>query len=67
GDIITGVDGRHLRSMDDLISYIDLHKSIGDNIVLTVNRHGQIMNLNLLLQARPPSVRNATSLESILP
>jgi S1-C subfamily serine protease len=67
GDIITGVDGRHLRSMDDLISYIDLHKSIGDNVVLTVNRHGQIMNLNLMLQARPPSVRNATSLESILP
>jgi S1-C subfamily serine protease len=67
GDIITGIDGRHLRSMDDLISYIDLHKSIGDNVVLTVNRHGQIMNLNLMLQARPPSVRNATSLESILP
>jgi len=67
GDIITGADGRHLRSMDDLISYIDLHKTIGDNVVLTVNRHGQIMNLNLMLQARPPSVRNATSLESILP
>jgi S1-C subfamily serine protease len=67
GDIITGVDGRHLRSMDDLISYIDSHKAIGDNVVLTVNRHGQIMNLNLMLQARPPSVRNATSLESILP
>jgi len=67
GDIITGVDGRHLRSMDDLISYIDLHKTIGDNVVLTLNRHGQILNLNLMLQARPPSVRNATSLESILP
>jgi S1-C subfamily serine protease len=67
GDIITGVDGRHLRNMDDLISYIDLHKSVGNNVVLTINRHGQIMNLNLMLQARPPSVRNATSLESILP
>jgi len=67
GDIITGIDGRHLRNIDDLISYIDSHKSIGDNVVLTVNRHGQIMNLNLVLQARPPSVRNATSLESILP
>jgi S1-C subfamily serine protease len=67
GDIITGIDGRHLRSIDDLISYIDSHKTIGDKVVLTVNRHGQIMNLNLVLQARPPSVRNATSLESILP
>src|SRR5215469_16815631 len=26
GDIITGIDGRHLRSIDDLITYIDLHK-----------------------------------------
>ncbi|MFZ0222678.1 MAG: PDZ domain-containing protein [Candidatus Nitrosopolaris sp.] len=67
GDIITGIDGRHLRSIDDLITYIDLHKSIGDNVGLTVNRHGQIMNLNLVLQARPQPVQNATSLESILP
>ena len=67
GDIITGIDGRHLRSIDDLISYIDSHKSIGNKVVLTVNRHGQIMNLNLVLQARPPPVQNATSIESILP
>ena len=66
GDIITGIDGRHLRSIDDLITYIDLHKSIGDNVGLTVNRHGLMMNLNLVLQARP-SAHNATSLESILP
>jgi S1-C subfamily serine protease len=67
GDIITRIDGHLIRSIDDLISYIDLHKSIGDNVGLTVNRHGQIINLNLVLEARPPSVRNATSLESILP
>ena len=34
GDIITGIDGHHLRSIDDLISYIDSHKSIGDKVVL---------------------------------
>ena len=65
GDIITGIDGRHLRSIDDLITYIDLHKSIGDNVGLTVNRHGQMMNLNLVLQARP--LENVTSQVSILP
>ena len=67
GDVITGVDGHPLKSVDDLINYIDSHKSIGDNVVLTVNRHGQIMNLNLVLQARPLSLGNATSQESILP
>ena len=48
---------------DTNYSHIDSHKTIGDKVVLIVNRHGQIMNLNLMLQARPPSVRNATSLE----
>jgi S1-C subfamily serine protease len=67
GDIITGIDGRPLRSMDDLINYVDLHKSVGDNVILTVNRHDQIMNLNLVLQARPPSINNATQEQSILP
>ena len=68
GDIITGIDGHPVRSIDDLISYIDSHKSIGDNVGLTVNRHGQIMNSNLVLQARPPSLENATPpQESILP
>jgi S1-C subfamily serine protease len=67
GDIITGIDGHPLRSMDDLINYVDLHKSVGDNVMLTVNRHDQIMNLNLVLQARPPSIYNATQEQSILP
>jgi S1-C subfamily serine protease len=67
GDIITGIDGRPLRSMDDLINYVDLHKSVGDNVMLTVNRHDQIMNLNLVLQARPPSIYNATLEQSISP
>jgi hypothetical protein len=56
-----------LRSIDDLISYIDVHKSVGDNVVLTVNRHDQIMNMNVVLQTRPPSLENATSQGSILP
>jgi S1-C subfamily serine protease len=67
GDIITGIDGRHIRSIDDLITYIDLHKSIGDNVGLIVNRHGQMMNLNLVLQARPLALENVTSQESVLP
>jgi S1-C subfamily serine protease len=67
GDIITGIDGHPLKSMDDLINYIDLHKSVGDNVMLTVNRHDQIMNLNLVLQARPPLIYNATEEQPTLP
>lgn len=67
GDIITGVDGHSVRSIDDLINYIDLHKAIGDNVVLTVNRQGQVMNLNLVLGARPQSLPSSQTQEPILP
>ncbi len=67
GDIITAIDGHPLKSIDDLINYIDLHKSIGDNVALTLNRHGQIMNLNIVLETRPASLQNATQQETILP
>jgi S1-C subfamily serine protease len=67
GDIITRIDGHPLRSMDDLINYVDLHKSVGDKVMLTVKRHDQIMNLNLMLQSRPPLIYNVTQEQSILP
>jgi S1-C subfamily serine protease len=67
GDIIIGIDGHPVKSIDDLISYIDLHKTVGDNVTLSMNRHGQIMNLNLVLQARPSSLLNNISQETILP
>jgi S1-C subfamily serine protease len=53
GDIITAVDGHPVRQIDDIISYIDSYKNVGDNIKLTVNRDGQIMDLTATLQARP--------------
>ena len=37
GDIITEIDGHSLRSIDDLITYIDVHKSVGNNVLLAVN------------------------------
>ncbi len=67
GDIITGIDGHPVKSIDDLINYIDLHKSIGENVGLTLNRHGQIVNLNMVLETRPTSLQNATQLQTILP
>jgi S1-C subfamily serine protease len=53
GDIITAVDGRPVRQIDDIINYIESQKNVGDNIKLTVNRNGQITELTATLQARP--------------
>ena len=53
GDIITAIDGHIVKRIDDIINYIELHKSVGNNVKLTVNRNGQTMELNAILQSRP--------------
>jgi S1-C subfamily serine protease len=39
--------------MEDIISYIEEQKSVGDKVVITVNRGGQSLDLTATLQARP--------------
>ena len=53
GDVIIGVDGHNITRIDDLISYIDQHKSVGDNITLTVFRDGHAIDLKATLASRP--------------
>jgi S1-C subfamily serine protease len=53
GDVIIGVDGHNIVRIDDLISYIDQHKSVGDNITLTVYRNGHAIDLKATLTSRP--------------
>jgi S1-C subfamily serine protease len=53
GDIIIAADGHNITRIDDLISYIDQHKSVGDNITLTVIRNGHNVDLMTTLTPRP--------------
>jgi S1-C subfamily serine protease len=53
GDVITGVDGLQVKRMEDLISYVEQHKSAGDKITLNVYRNGQGLSLQAILQQRP--------------
>ena len=39
-DLVTGVDGRRVRTLDDLLSYIE-SKKVGDKVVLNVIRDGE--------------------------
>src|SRR5215217_615092 len=61
GDIITAVDGHPVRQIDDIINYIESQKNVGDNIKLTVNRDGQIMDLTATLQTRPQTSSSSSS------
>src|ERR687886_1538258 len=63
GDIITAVDGHPVKQIDDIINYIESQKNVGDNIKLTVNRNGQIMELTATLQTRPSASAASSSSE----
>jgi S1-C subfamily serine protease len=53
GDIITAIDGHPVVRIEDLISYIEEHKFVGNNVILTVYRDGQSLDLKATLQGRP--------------
>jgi S1-C subfamily serine protease len=53
GDIVVAVDRHPIARSDDLISYIDQHKSVGDSVTLTVYRNGHTVDLKTILTARP--------------
>jgi hypothetical protein len=57
GNVIQRAVDRHpIAKSDDLISYIDQHKSVGDSMTLTVYRNGNTVNLKAILTARPSTL-----------
>ncbi|MGB6530027.1 MAG: trypsin-like peptidase domain-containing protein [Candidatus Nitrosopolaris sp.] len=52
GDIIISADGHNITTSDDLVNYIGQHKSVGDNVTLTVYRNGHTIDLKTTLSAK---------------
>ncbi len=68
GDIITAIDGRQVLRSDDLITYLDQHKSVGDTVTFTVYRNGHTMDLKAALTPRPnPPLLLAAGLPPVPP
>jgi S1-C subfamily serine protease len=55
GDIVTKIDSQPVKSMDDVISYLDESKQVGDRVTLTINREGQNLEVPITLEERPSS------------
>lgn len=53
GDIILKVDDKEIRSIHDILTYIENEKNVGDNMVINVLRNGILQSINILLQANP--------------
>jgi S1-C subfamily serine protease len=67
GDIITAIDGHVVNRSEDLISYIDDHKSAGGSVTFTVYRNGHALNLNTTLVARPSPPQYPSLMPSLPP
>jgi S1-C subfamily serine protease len=53
GDLIIAIDGHPVLTYDDMIRYLDLNKSPGDTVTLTVMRGDQKKDIPVVLGARP--------------
>ena len=53
GDVITKIDGRDVRSFDDLLIYIATQSNPGEQVNFTVLRDGYPQEIILTLEARP--------------
>ena len=57
GDIIVGIDGNTVRKIDDILTHLERDKQIGDEVVLTIVREGNIENRTTILEERPNTIR----------
>jgi S1-C subfamily serine protease len=53
GDLITAVDGKQIIRMEDLISYLELNKSVNENTTLSIYRDGETLDKQITLKSRP--------------
>lgn len=54
GDVITAVDGQPVKTFDDLLVYLSLQTSPGQEITLSILRNGQFQDVKVTLGTRPP-------------
>jgi S1-C subfamily serine protease len=53
GDIIIGIDNKTVSKIDDILTYLEREKQVGDTVVLTVFRDGQLRVMNVMVGSRP--------------
>jgi 2-alkenal reductase len=54
GDVITTVDGQPVKTFDDLLVYLSVQTSPGQEITLSILRNGQYQDVKVTLGTRPP-------------
>jgi 2-alkenal reductase len=53
GDLITAIDGSPVRTFSDLLSYLIANTEVGQDVILTVQRGGEAVEIRLTVGPRP--------------
>jgi S1-C subfamily serine protease len=53
GDVITAIDGQPVKTFDDILVYLSLQTSPGQEVTLTILRDGKYQDIKLTLGTRP--------------
>ncbi|MBI5953101.1 MAG: trypsin-like peptidase domain-containing protein [Chloroflexi bacterium] len=53
GDLIVGIDGREVRTFDEMLAYLITNKGPGDSIILQVLRGEERVDVTIVLGSRP--------------
>ena len=53
GDIIVKIDDKVVRNISDILIHLQREKSVGDEMIMTINRDGSIIEATLVLGERP--------------
>jgi S1-C subfamily serine protease len=53
GDVITAIDGQPVKTFDDMLIYLSLHTTPGQEVTLTILRAGKTQDVKIQLAARP--------------
>ena len=53
GDLVIAIDGRPVKTFDQLLSYLITHKAPGDTVVLTILRGEETLDITITLDKRP--------------
>jgi S1-C subfamily serine protease len=62
GDVILKIDDKTVRKIDDILTYLEREKKVGDTVQFTVLRNGGTENIKLTLGPRPIAQESLGSL-----
>jgi S1-C subfamily serine protease len=59
GDVIIAIDDKEVRKIDDILTYLEREKKVGDTVKLKILRNNQLMDVDIVLGPRASEVESS--------